>query len=381
MHSIRRVLPWLTLAIIAALIWYFLPNRKQPGHEAAVSKTRAVRQGRGNTYPASAVTPDPQINRLMERSLEAFQNSKGADESASILADLREEIRSAANEQAAAAIRAFLLTRKDTQTRLPLVIGPDGTLESSPTLRSALLDLLGSLDPETALTASREIMDRKSSPDEYAVALRNLAWNDLDGDLKQELSRRFNEMLATKDWLAQPSAGFLEALDAAVEISDASAFNALMHANQDAESAFSRAAFIAMDRMVLRDPSLLVVAFHADPSLSGLSTDQRPSLLSRLDITDPAQREIFSRYLTASDHGPQELEYFSALFPNGNQLHGNWLITGSESPRSIDEQKLIDQRTLDELRRMAAADAAGASREWIVRIKERLASSLMEPAE
>jgi hypothetical protein len=374
MNSIRRVLPWLALAIIAALIWYFLPNRKPSRNEAAVSETRAARAGRGNTNSASAVTPDPQLTRLMERSLEAFLKSKGADDSASILAELREQIRSAANEQAAAtAIRAFLLTGKDAPTKLPLVIGPDGTLESAPTLRSALLDLLGSLDPETALTASREIMDRKSSPDEYALALRNLAWNDMDGDLKPELSRRFNEMLATKDWLAQPSAGFLEALDAAVEISDASAFNALMLANHDAESAFSRAAFIAMDRMVLRDPSLLVAAFHADPSLTGLSTDQRASLMSRLDITDPPQREIFSRYLTASDHGPQELEYFTALFPNGNQLHGNWLITGSESPRSIDEQKIADQQTLEQLHRM------GDAHEVITRIRDRLNKVLTEP--
>ena len=370
MNSIRRVLPWLALAIIAALIWYFLPDRNRPGNEAAVSETRATRAGRGNTNPASAVTPDPQLTRLMERSLEAFQNSKGADDSTVILAELREQIRSAANEQAAAAIRAFLLTGKDVPTKLPLVIGPDGTLESAPTLRSALLDLLGSLDPETALTASREIMDRKSSPDEYALALRNLAWNDMDGDLKPELSRRFNEMLATKDWLAQPSAGFLEALDAAVEISNASAFNALMHANQDAEPVFSRAAFIAMDRMVLRDPSLLVAAFHTDPSLTGLSTDQRASLLSRLDITDPTQRENFSRYLAASDHGPQELEYFAALFPNGNQLHGNWLITGSESPRSIDEQKIADQQTLEQLHRM------GDAHEVITRIRDRLNKSL-----
>jgi hypothetical protein len=373
MNFIRRVLPWLALAIIAALIWYFLPDRNRPGNEAAVSETRATKAGRGNTNSASAVIADPQLTRLMERTLEGFLSSKGADESASILAELREEIRSATNEQAsAAAIRAFLLTGKDAPTRLPLVIGPDGALESAPTLRSALLDLLGSLDPETALAASREIMDRKSSPDEYAVALRNLAWNDMDGDLKQELSRRFNEMLATKDWLAQPSAGFLEALDAAVEISDGSAFNALMHANQDAEPAFSRAAFIAMDRMVLHDSSLLVAAFHADPSLTGLSTDQRASLMSRLDITDPTQREIFSRYLTASDHGPQELEYFAGLFPNGNQLHGNWLITGSETPGSIDEQKIADQQTLNELRRM------GDAHEVITRIRDRLNKVLTE---
>lgn len=380
MKFLRRVFPWLAVVLLLVMIRFMGPEIGRSGKRTQSNETKvhppaaiADRASAESGDSNHTVTTDPRITRLIEQSCERLLHSKDADESAVIVRELKDEIRSAANERTAAeAMRRFLESGGDAATKMAFVVGEDGTLESAPTLRSILLDLLGSVDPDTALTASREIMDRKSSPDEYAVALRNLAWNDLDGDLREELARRFTGMLETKDWLARPSAGFLEALDAAVELSDTKAFNALILANRDAVPSFTRAAFIAMDRMVLRKPSLLVNAFHNDPALHGLSPDLRASLMSRLDLTEPAQRDVFLGYLSAPEHGPRELDYFAGLFPNGNQLQGNRLITGGETPVSIDERKRMDRATLEELDRMAEATGAGPARDVIIRIRGRL---------
>ena len=256
-------------------------------------------------------------------------------------------------------------------------------MELAPTLRTALLDLLPSLDPTAALELARDVMDQKSSPDEYALALRNLAWNDLDGDLKSELASRLGQMLAVEDWLSNPSAGFLEALDAAVELADAETFGTLSRLNREAlasgNSAMARASFIALDRMLLRDPSLLVKAFAADPGLSGVSPDQRASLLSRLDITNPAQRELFSAYLATPGREAQELEYFTALFPNGNFVHGNWLISTGEATDSISSRLEADRKVLVEIDRLLAENPQANAAVSLSRIRDRLTKISAEP--
>ena len=294
-----------------------------------------------------------------------------------MLSELRVAIRQAPEEVAAAAVVEFLKTGDDAPTGLPFEVGPEGMMDAVPNVRSALLDLLPSLDPVAALAVAREIMDQRTSADEYALALRNMAWNDLDGDLKSELSARFMDLLKSP-WLDQPSAGFLEAFDIAVEVGGGAMVDRLValagEATAKSNSAASRAAFMSLDRMIVRDRALLVTAFSGDDRWMDFAPLQRASLMSRLDLMEPAQRDVFSRYLAADSLAADELEYFAKVFPNENFLYGHRLVTADEATPTIDEVKAADARVLGELDALEATlpDAAKGA---IRRIRERLRSA------
>lgn len=83
---------------------------------------------------------------------------------------------------AAEALIAELQTGRDLETGLQFVVGAEGVLDEAPSYRSALLDLLGQTDPEAALHFSQSILENTQSPDEYALALRNVAWMSLGPD-------------------------------------------------------------------------------------------------------------------------------------------------------------------------------------------------------
>lgn len=384
-----RLLPWFLLAVVILCLIWFLPDtlRVETKNAEPVENRRPVSSQRSKAVPPgddsedatpveSSVPASAEVARLIVRSMDRFLASNGEEESQSILDELRAGIRSADSQQAAAAIEDFLKTAKDAPTRLPFVVGSEGLLDQAPTLRTALLDLLGALDPILALEVSRRVMDEMKSPDEYALALRNLAWNDVDGDLRSELSGRFERMLGARDWLSKPSSGFLEALDASVEISNKQSFDSIVDVGVQSvglsDASLSRAAFVALDRMVLRNPGLLVDAFDADPALRGLPAEQRASLMSRLDVTDPRQRETFVHYLFTTTHGEGELDYFARLFPNGNYVHGNWLITTGESSHTIESRLAADKAVLGEIEKLASNPPNQAGRETLQRIRERM---------
>jgi hypothetical protein len=141
-------------------------------------------------------------------------------------------------------------------------------------------------------------------------------------------------------------------------------------ASSEQDAVLARASFVALDRMVIHDPALLVNAFAVDPGMSGIAPDQRASLMSRLDLVDPAQRDLFVRYLAETEHGEGELDYFAELFPNGNYLHGNWLITSLDPALSMQARLEADRKVLTELDRMIAD--GNQPIQTIVKIRERL---------
>lgn len=390
MSGLRKSLPWLALAILAGLIWAFWPRTlgtppELPG--AAVVPSNPA----GNPNYTDETTPgrkrdsdrDP-VTRQIESSLSKFRNSPGADESRMILRNLREAILAADPEIAAAALSAFLRTGEDTATRLPFTVGDGGMMNDVSTLRIALLDLLASLDPELALVVSREVMDRKTSPDEYAIALRNLAWNDLNGDLHAEVIDRLNQMIQASDWLEKPSAGFLEALDAAVFVKNQQAFEILasLHrlAQQSGDKGLSRASFMALDRVVLGNPEVLIQAFEKDSGLANLDPSLRASLMSRIDLADAKQREVFTRYLSDPSLGEKELDYFTGVFPNGNFIHGNWLMSGVDETQSIDQRKQSDLQVIAEIDQLRATGGGDRLIQALDRIKARLIRLSQAPA-
>lgn len=376
-HNARFVAIFVVL--LAVLGIWILRTRNSEDAPAASRKfpeAGTLRDIRSSGEPAldPLATAAERMSALIRSSLEKFSASPDPETASVILQELRDGLRRSREEAATAAILEFLKSGADAPTGLPFVVGPDGMMDAVPTLRTALLDLLPSLDPLAALDQARELMDQRKSPDEYALALRNLAWNDLDGDLRGELSIRFMDLLKTP-WLDQPSAGFLEAFDIAVEVGGGPMFDRLVRlageTGAKSNTAGSRAAYMALDRMILRDPSILTAAFESDAKWMDFAPQQRASLLSRLDITAPSQREVFQRYVSSVDHSEGELEYFAKLFPNGNYLHGHRLVTTDEETPGINERSAADARVLRELEALEAS-ATGKAAEVIAKIRERL---------
>jgi hypothetical protein len=384
----RQLLRGIALALLLIAIAWSVTKKRPPSgtstaadtvHEAGHRRNPALGgpndDGAKTPAPAESPRSDPSVDAAIRKSLEEFHDNRDPEKALLILQQLREKIRQAPEQASAAAVLAFLQTGADSQTGLPFVVGPDGMMESIPTLRLALLDLLPSLDPLSALAVARDLMDRRTSADEYALSLRNLAWNDLDGDLRGELSARFLALL-NSTWLAQPSAGLLESFDVAVEIGGGEMFDRLISVARDSatssNTAASQAAYISLDRMIVRDRSLLAAAFSKVTTWMDFAPQQRASLLSRLDITQPEQKEVFVRYLSATPHPAGELDYFAKIFPNGNYLYGNRLITASESTPGIAEVMESDARVLGELETLPASLSDDASA-TVRKIRERLA--------
>jgi len=314
---------------------------------------------------APAEEPDPGGGSRVESVVEiigeaviAIRNSAGDPTSTrDVLSRLRVNLTSLPEEIAAAAIVRFLDSGDDAPTGLPFIVGPEGVMASVPTLRTALLDLLPSLDPEVALENARSIIARRGSPDEYALALRNIAWNDLQGDLREELAASFDQMLSMETWRARPSDGFLEAFDIAVELADPARFEAIASVTREAIASenqpLSRAAFITLDRMTLRNPDLLADTLHREPDWMSFAPRQRASLVSRLDITRPGDSDAFLNYLNNPNLSDDELTYFGKLFPNGNYLTGHRLVTSEENSLTIEQRQRMDREILQKLETLA----------------------------
>ena len=375
--AISRTGRWALIAIIFAAVLVYVFSKQRPPDAPDARQPDAPRlrsperqQPREAVEPEEAAAePDAELAALIRDAMREFQAGPEPDEAAEILKRLRASIRAAPEEVAAMTVMGFLRSGEDAVTGLPFVVGPDGMMETVPSLRLALLDLLPSLDPLAALDFSRAIMDRRTTPDEYALALRNMAWNDLDGDLHPELTDRFVELVKSP-WMEQPSAGVLEAFDIPVEVGGGALFGELLTVAREKDDAAKRAAFISMDRMILRDPELLE-AVVTGPGWMDFAPQQRASLLSRLDITRPAQRELLISYLSATKHAPGELEYYGKIFPNRNYLHGHRLVTADEASPGIDEIAAADARVLAELENVAVQGAGSAV---IEAIRGRLAN-------
>ena len=153
-----------------------------------------------------------------------------------------------------AAIREFLATGRNARTGQEFAIASGGgTLAGAPTLRLLLLDVLGQaarkLRSGDAAEVSRTILETKDSPDEWALALRNVAWADPQS--RAYVASKLREMIAHEPWRAAPSDGLLEALDVAVWSRDATLV-ADLAAARDSNQAMSHA--YITDRMAEAAP-------------------------------------------------------------------------------------------------------------------------------
>ncbi len=176
----------------------------------------ATTASQSSTNPA-LVSPAKDVTlSMLQQICAALRAAKDGESARQELEKLRALLAAMPPDKAAALIREFLDSKMDAPTHLGFTVGPGGLLEGAPTFRTFLLDELARIDRAAAADYSKTILQSKDSPDEWAVALRNLAWGDSSADGHQLLEEKTEEMLQDTSWQESPSTGFLEAFDTAV---------------------------------------------------------------------------------------------------------------------------------------------------------------------
>jgi hypothetical protein len=231
----------------------------------------------------------------------------------------------AANPDAAAAVLLeFLRSGEDLSTSLGFVVGEAG-LDEWPTLRAFLLDLLGKIDPEMASRYALEtVIPAKSSTVEYAVSLQIL-WNHGGAEKPTpELTQAWLGLLKKADWSARPDPAWLESLDFASRIPEATPefLKASTEWLADPENVLERvgAVDLALERMAVQEPVGIMEVLVRDPSLLSLGRGiyQRSQIFARASLNDSEQQKLLAAYLERLDPESQEADLFFSAFPCHN---------------------------------------------------------------
>ncbi len=306
----------------------------------------------GNALPAVAnVPPGPLVASSLQRAaplstspfgLEAgrlgkmegsLRNAPDAATARKCLAEWRAELSSMPKDKAVLAIRQFLDSKADAPAHLGFQVGGGGWLEEAPTLRIFLLDELARLDPAAAADYAKVILAGMDSPDEWAVALRDLAVGDSSAEGRALLQQKTAQMLQYAPWQQNPSVGYLEAFDAAVYLGGTDLLPTLSDlVRQPDNPAVAHASFLALDRLVIANPAAELAALEAAPDLLQGREATRADYFARSDVRDPQQRQVLESYLLNPAISPSELQAFAGIYPNANYMISPNLLTQTPTP-------------------------------------------------
>ena len=296
----RRAAILCILAVAAGVLLYFWFGKWNNARRNATP--HATRQTSGNDAAQPVATPATHETQMLDGITTVLAKLR---RNAAITADLA-ALRSLLFADPAAgiaAIRRFLATHEDAAINQALTVGPGGTLTGAPTLRLFLLDILGQLARLTrsgdAATISRQILASRDSPDEWAIALRNVAWGEPDS--RPFLAEKMREMLGYEPWRATPTAGLLQAFDVAVYSGDPRFVTTFAELAQGGEAAMQRAAIVALDRLAETSTLAVMNYLNAHPNEIASLPLVRADYFAKADLGNPEQRAAVEHYLSRGD--------------------------------------------------------------------------------
>ena len=323
------------ILVLALAVWLW-HRQTQPTslQTAAASKTtNAISLPTASNTSATTTSPAPAVNDGLKKIYAALQAAPDAATARKLLAELRARLSAMPVNEAVAAIKQFLDSKSDASTHLGFKVARNGLLDDAPTLRTFMLDELARLDPAAAADYSKMILASKDSPDEWAVALRNLAWGNTSTDGHTLLEQKTAEMLQYEPWQQNPSTGFLEAFDTAVYLGGTNLMPTLTELVRKQDNpAVAHASFLALDRLVINNPTTTLTALLADPnSMQGRETT-RADYFARADVRDPQQKQVLENYLLNPKTTSAEIDAFAGIFPNANYMISPNLLTQAQTP-------------------------------------------------
>jgi len=280
--------------------------------------------------------PTPEFNTDSPASVLAriFDRLRAGNLRPGELSALRAMLLAADPHEAMSAILAFLATGQDARTGETFGIGKGGALDGAPTFRVMLLDVLGRIardsQSDDADKFSRALLTRKTSADEWAIALRNIAWSAPDD--RAFLAEKMREMLAYQPWRQQPGAGFLEAFDIIVFTRNPAFAVDLATLATSEDDATKRAAAAAMDRLSEMAPLDVMNWLNANPAEFAERPFLRADYFSKADLSQPQQRQAVETYLARADVTLAEKEKLLTVFASPGSFVGDTLVTAPPPP-------------------------------------------------
>jgi hypothetical protein len=243
------------------------------------------------------------------------------------LSALKESLQQLDRESAVAWITGRLDAGTDAKTGSDLILEADHSLSGWTSLRVFLLDTLFAIDPAAARSPSLRVLDQPASPDEWALALRNLCLGPQAAEDLILVKARTAELVANRAWQEQPSSGYLEAFDFVVHTRHLECLPTLLDlCGRTSNPAVRHAAHLALDRLLQAEPR---------PVLDSLATASVPppirpmtaNLVARADMRDPVQKARLESYLVDPQRTPEEIRVFTSVFPNANFSVSRNLVT------------------------------------------------------
>ena len=267
----------------------------------------------------------------IQAALSSLRAAAGAEESRKILVNLHAYLKSLPPDVAASVITGFLADPAgDAPTRIEFTIGNNGSLSGQPTLRIALLDWLGGIDPQRAGIVAQQILDTRNSADEWAVCLRNYARAYPGIESNAFLRTKTEELIRNPNWRINPSVGFFESFDVLVHTraTQSTGLLAGMVADRTPEGkALAHASFLTLDRLTIHEPAAMIQQLVARPDLAKARPEMVANIIARADLRDVAQQQLVRSYLLEPARTSVELSTFTGIYPNANFSISNNLLT------------------------------------------------------
>ena len=287
----------------------------------------------------SAAGPDRvTLAQRLQTGAENLRQAKTLTDSRASFMDVRAALRQMETGEAREWVLAQWRAGEDFTTKLDLTLDSRQNISGWPSFRTFLLDMLFQIDPEAAASVSKDLLSTSESPDEWAVAMRNLG---RVGSHEELLKSKAAELLQRKDWQRDPSAGYLEAFDVIVHTRHTALAPELL-ANCDAQDqkAVRHASFLTLDRLILAAPEQMLPELAKNASQHPRSGLMLSNMIARGDVRNAVQRKAVETYLLDPKRTAEELRGFASVFPNANMAVSDSLLTKT---RTLEGQDLADK--------------------------------------
>lgn len=322
--SSNRFAALAALLLVAAFAWWLGKSPSaNPGKKVSEQPSPNT-----NRTSATANQSESALEQRLQSAANALASAATTDAKRQALVRLREGLGTGSTNGISTAIRRLLNSKTDAVTGQGFKLAGNGSLTEAPTLRTFLLDQLAALDPAAAAAYAREILNTSDSPDEWAVALRNLARGDGSSEARSLLEAKTTELLRKESWQSDPSVGYLEAFDTAVYLGGTNLLSPLSDlARKKDNQAVAHAAFLTLDRLAINQPTETLQALAQHPEWMTGREETRANYFARADVGDAAQRTLVEAYLLDASRSPAELQSFAGVFPNANFMISHNLLT------------------------------------------------------